>query len=217
MKPWQNLTDLFEAKDVNTEMVKKYRNTHLCIDTGDKEFYAIYKGYENGYHKFADEFGGEIQLTNTTDCNVTIPTVKSGLYNTPHGVVLLTHNPYRQYRKGLCADRINCMLLTNLFTNTYADNEYSQVIFHILKNQFVRMSLKEVFIKLEFNRIVAINCDYAIAHSLVHETGFDLLYRDFRVGSIDKDVITVDSKLFLQEIYDTKHLWCPTHEVRLNG
>jgi len=216
MKPWQNLTDLFDTQEVNAEMVKKYRNTMLCISRSERDFYAIYKGYEAGYHCFKDEHDGELLLKPETECNVTIPTVKPGLYNTHKGVCYVTHNPYRQYRRGLCSDRLSCVLLHDLLLGVFCDNSYGSVIFDVLENSGY-FSVTSALKMAEDYGTAAINRDYAITLSTEKSEGFDLFYRIHRVGSIDKDTIRVDNNLFLQEIYDTKQLWCPNHEVILNG
>lgn len=217
MKPWQNLTDLFDTQEVNSEMVKKYKNTHLCINTGKAEFYAVYRGYEAGYHRFKDSFEAELLISNETDCDITIPTVKQGLYNTAHGVHYVTHNPYRQYRKGLCSDRLSCVSLRDFLLGAFPDNNYSRVIYDVLQNQQKTLPIGDALNEASLMGMAAINQDYAITLSTENADGFDLYYRIYRVGSIDKNTIRVDNKLFLQEIYDTKHKWCPKHEVILNG
>jgi len=148
---------------------------------------------------------------------ITIPTVKQGLYNTSHGVHYVAHNPYRQYRKGLCSDRLSCVSLRDFLLGAFPDNNYSRVIYDVLQNQQKTLPIGDALREASCVGMAAINQDYAITLSTENADGFDLYYRIYRVGSIDKNTIRVDNKLFLQEIYDTKREWCPKHEVILNG
>ena len=106
MKTWQDLTDMLGAGDIESEMSKKYKGTLLKIKHKEKTFHAYYLGYDGNF-KFKDFNGVDINLSINTDIQVTIPAPQKGLYNTPSGVVHLQRSPYRQYKRGLCADNCN--------------------------------------------------------------------------------------------------------------
>ena len=60
MRPWQDLTDMFNDEDIIVEMKKKYYNTYLGITTEDKKtFYGKYVGFTGGNHNFYDKYGVE--------------------------------------------------------------------------------------------------------------------------------------------------------------
>ena len=124
---------MFTNEDIVNEMTKKYRETWLKLDYDGKSLLAFYRYYDNGYHYFRDETGGELRLAMDTDADISIFMPRRGLYNTKVGVVFFVRNPFRQYRRGISKDSASATRLYYILSGHEVYNELQYHIWDIAK------------------------------------------------------------------------------------
>lgn len=211
MKTWQDLTDMFKPEDVNPEMVKKYKNTYLGIRSNNGVAYGKYVGYSGDKHHFIDSNGVSLILDNDTQASVYIPTLTSGLYNTNIGVVYVSRNPFRQYRRGLCSDNVRCCPLINVIQ--YNESNYFDSVMWDIFNEVPLNNLHKAYEVLQYKPNVAVNRDFAIQRHHNKQDGHALFFKTSYIGDFTEDKIVVRNTVFLQEVVDSQHLWCPNHTI----
>lgn len=214
MKPWQDLTDLFEDNQVIQEMQKKYKKTILGVIYNGKTSYASYQHYDQ-YHVFALPSGAKFQLANDTEATVFIPELSRGLYNTTNGAVLVTQVPRRQWRRGLTSDTHRIVTLKELIWGLgYEQNAFNEYVYEVLEQKYNHIpNVEQAMMFCNTHGSCALTKDFAIALDCVKEAGCNLYYHDCLVGDIDSNKITVRNNIFIQEILDTKQQWCPKHII----
>lgn len=220
MSIWSNLTDLFkDGDDIAGEMVKKYRGTILAIKNAKQVVYARYRGC-NDFHVFHDANDIELKLTHDTSCEVTIPQLDRGLYNTSKGAVYVKRNPFRQYKKGLSKDTHHITSISQYaFNSPNADlyNYFDTFAYEALLNKDNECDLDAAFEGLEKYGAVAMNRQFALALSHRTATQDPYLWMNcYPIGTVNREnrTITVLNQTFLQEILDTRYKWCPNYVVR---
>ena len=74
---------------------------------------------------------------------------------------------------------------------------------------------KEQYYGYALNRSFGITLNF----SSENDTYLILFYKHFIVGKVlrGKKTIIVENDIFLQEILDTKHKWCPNYGVEVHG
>lgn len=216
MNIWSNLTDLFNDNDIVNEMSKKYRNTVLALKKDKRETYATYKGFE-GFHEFRDENDVALRLAVNTDCQVTIPIIQRGLYNTKTGAVFASRIPYRQYRKGLSKESIQICTLSDFafrngaFNGNQPVNRFGILIFDVLNRKDITYKLEEALQMLSKYGSVAMTRDFGIALPHTDMVGDVALWMGcYHIGAIDtkSKTIHVINTVFHQEVLDSMHTWC---------
>lgn len=218
---WKNLTDMFTNEDIASEMSKKYRDTWLKLDHSGKSLLVYYRFFDNGYHNFKDEQGGEIRLSMDTDADVSIFMPRRGLYNTKFGVVFFVRNPYRQYRRGISKDSASSTRLYYILNGHEVYNELGMHIWDIAKRELqTPLSLTEGLQVVKEKGDIALTREFAV--SLNHLTddaeAFSLFYEDIYVGQIKDNKIQVVTPVFYQEVLDNSHIWGQQYTVELvNG
>lgn len=209
MKTWQNLTHMMTDMDCAQEMKKKFHGTIMGIKTTPKSkpVYCKYMGYNGEMkHHFYTKDEEKIVLNQDTDVEVFIPDPRRGLYNTKHGVVSFCRLPYRQHKRGLYEETASVVQLKNFVMNggLVNMNHFMAYIYDILDNELQEeCSLIEGIGRIKLNSW-AINRDFCVTLSHLHETGFSLFYHNAYIGQINPDnqTIKIDSDLFKQELYD---------------
>ena len=218
---WKNLTDMFTNEDIVNEMTKKYRETWLKLDYDGKSLLAFYRYYENGYHYFKDETGGELRLSMDTDADIGIFMPRRGLYNTKVGVVFFVRNPYRQYRRGISKDSASVTRLYYILSGHAVYNELPYHIWDIAKRELqTPMTLDQGLQVLKEKADVALSREFAISlNHLTDDTNtFSLFYEDTYIGKIKDNKISIITPVFYQEVVDNSHIWGSNYNVELaNG
>lgn len=220
-RAWKNLTDMFTNEDIASEMGKKYRETWLKLDHGGKSLLVFYRFYDNGYHYFKDEQGGEIRLSMDTDADISIFMPRRGLYNTKFGVVFFVRNPYRQYRRGISKDSASSTRLYYILSGHDVYNELHQHIWDIAKREMqVSLSLEQGLQVLKEKADVALSREFAVSlnHLSDDTDAFSLFYEDTYIGQIKDNKIKIITPVFYQEVLDNSHIWGQQYTVELvNG
>lgn len=218
---WKNLTDMFTNEDIVSEMTKKYRETWLKLDYDGKSLLAYYRYFDQGYHYFRDEQGGEIRLSMDTDADISIFMPRRGLYNTKVGVVFFVRNPFRQYRRGISKDSASATRLYYILHGHEVYNELQYHIWDIAKKELqAPMSLDEGLQVLKEKGDVALSREFAISLNHLNDdpTATSLFYEDVYVGSIKDNKIKVITPILYQEVIDNSHIWGKNYTVELvNG
>lgn len=218
---WKNLTDMFTNEDIVSEMTKKYRETWLKLEYNGKSLLAYYRYFDQGYHYFRDEQGGEIRLSMDTDADISIFMPRRGLYNTKVGVVFFVRNPFRQYRRGISKDSASATRLYYILSGHEVYNELQYHIWDIAKRELqTPMTLDQGLQVLKEKADVALSREFAI--SLNHLTDdvntFSLFYEDTYIGKIKDNKISIITPVFYQEVVDNSHIWGSNYNVELvNG
>lgn len=223
MESWQNLTDIIGDYQINQEMKKKYQNTILGIfDPLGESRNVTYGWYvdcateENPYHTMQTKLGHSFKLAQETNYEIFIPNPTRGMYNTEMGVVLFYRLPFRQYKKGLSDNSCMVELLEDKILKINPRNHFNKTIFDILNEceEGRSYSLNEETWKLiEEKGALALNKSFSITLHKIQSTGFQLYYENFLIGEITKEKILLKNPIFLQEILDTKYIWCPNHSI----
>jgi hypothetical protein len=216
MKLWQKLTDLFDNQGVQQEMLKRYKDTILSIVVGSKVVYGMYRGMnDENMHLFRDANHNTILLADDTEYDVFVPRFTPGAYNTEKGVVFVTTNPARQWKRGLCSNNTEIIPLQCSFSNTLRANQFSQHIYEVLdesKQRFV--SLDEARDKATEIGSYAINREFSVCLNPVEDTDtLYLFYKHCIIGTVDGNTITLLNPVFKQEVLDTQRSWCPNYGV----
>lgn len=215
MKLWQKLTDLFD-NGVAQEMNKRYKDTILCIVANDKKYYANYRGVdETGFHIFYDKEKQKIQLAENTECDVLVPRLEAGCYNTPNGVVHVSPSPARQWKRGLTRGNTNLIQLVNTLSGMLGANNFEGHIYDVLdeeKQQEVTMDGAlggaRTYGSYALNRNFAVMIDPKTDTDSCY-----LFYQCYIVGKIDGYKISVLNDAFRQELLDNQRKLFPNYEV----
>lgn len=223
MRPWQDLTDMFNDEDIIVEMKKKYYNTYLGITTEDKKtFYGKYVGFTGGNHNFLDRYGVVTSVGMETYKKVFIPKLDKQLANNNAGrAFIVLRNPYRQNRRGISTDSHYIDVLTNSavedvhkMTNI---NNLDQVIFDILENKDKFPTLETAIDICDREDSCAISTNFAVMLNAINEDSLCYMICLFNlpIAILDTKSKTISCfvKEFSQEILDNKHLFPNYHMV----
>ena len=206
IKQWQKLTDMTKPQDVQSEMLKKYRQTVLGVSDEKTTFYGWYRGIdEDGFHSFTGVNNGDhVRLADDTNYQVYIPEIKRGLYNTPdNGVVMAVRWPRRQYRRG-CNRDSHCIISIHLeLLGGLVENKFDSFIKHVLAPQQDK-KIEDALPIVEVHGSYALNRDFAVVLNFVDTdpNRYYLLYHHAIVGMIGEKDITILNPAFKQEIFE---------------
>ena len=223
MRPWQDLTDMFNDEDIIVEMKKKYYNTYLGITTEDKKtFYGKYVGFTGSNHNFLDRYGVVTSVGMETYKKVFIPKLDKQLANNNAGrAFVVLRNPYRQNRRGISTDSHYIDALT---TSAVEDvhkmtgiNNLDQVIFDILENKDKFPTLETAIDICNREDSCAISTNFAVMLNAINEDTLCYMICLFNlpIAILDTKSKTISCfvKEFSQEILDNKHLFPNYHMV----
>lgn len=223
MRPWQDLTDMFNDEDIIVEMKKKYYNTYLGITTEDKKtFYGKYIGFTGGNHTFYDKYGVVTSVGMETYKKVFIPKLDKQLANNNAGrAFVVLRNPYRQNRRGISTDSHYIDVLTNSAVEDVHKmtgiNNLDQVIFDILENKDKFPTLETAIDICNGEDSCAISTNFAVMLNAINEDTLCYMICLFNlpIAILDTKSKTISCfvKEFSQEILDNKHLFPNYHMV----
>lgn len=219
---WQNLTHMFRQDEQIKEMNKKYTNTILKIELGNRPIYAKYRGSaydktDNKYkHMFIQENGQDIILAQETEFEVSIPNPRRGLYNTPAGAVFVKRLPRRQFRHGLSEDCIDITHINGKLAYKDFSNQYGTFIYQILKveNQLIKTYQEAKKLANTFGS-AAINREFGVALSTMTPNELYLLFEDEVIGYITDQHISLQNPAFFQEVQEAQEDWAADHNISL--
>ena len=223
MRPWQDLTDMFNDEDIIVEMKKKYYNTYLGITTEDKKtFYGKYVGFTGGNHNFLDKYGVVISVGMETYKKVFIPKLDKQLANNNAGrAFVVLRNPYRQNRRGISTDSHYIDALTSSAVEDVHKmtgiNNLDQVIFDILENKDKFQTLETAIDICDREDSCAISTNFAVMLNAMNEDAlcYVICLYNLPIAILDTKSKTISCfvKEFSQEILDNKHLFPNYHMV----
>lgn len=223
MRPWQDLTDMFNDEDIIVEMKKKYYNTYLGITTEDKKtFYGKYVGFTGGNHNFLDRYGVVTSVGMETYKKVFIPKLDKQLANNNAGrAFVVVRNPYRQNRRGISTDSHYIDALTSSAVEDGHKiaglNNLDLVIFDILENKDKFPTLETAIGICDREDSCAISTNFAVMLNAINEDTLCYMICLFNlpIAILDTKSKTISCfvKEFSQEILDNKHLFPNYHMV----
>lgn len=223
MRPWQDLTDMFNDEDIIVEMKKKYYNTYLGITTEDKKtFYGKYIGFTGGNHNFYDKYGVVISVGMETYKKVFIPKLDKQLANNNAGrAFVVLRNPYRQNRRGISTDSHYIDALTSSAVEDHTKmtgiNNLDHVIFEILENKDKFPTLETAIDICNGEDSCAISTNFAIMLNAINADTlcYMICLYNLPIAILDTKSNTISCfvKEFSQEILDNKHLFPNYHMV----
>lgn len=223
MRPWQDLTDMFNDEDIIVEMKKKYYNTYLGITTEDKKtFYGKYVGFTGSNHNFLDRYGVVTSVGMETYKKVFIPKLDKQLANNNAGrAFVVLRNPYRQNRRGISTDShyIDALTMSAIedVHKMTGINNLDQVIFDILENKDKFPTLETAIDICDKEDSCAISTNFAVMLNAINEDTLCYMICLFNlpIAILDTKSKTISCfvKEFSQEILDNKHLFPNYHMV----
>lgn len=211
MAAWADLTDSFNNEQQISEMQKKYENCYLFVKPeGKGPILCLYKGYDDGYHKFSDIHGMLIRIHHNTNAEIICLHPEKGLFNAIGRMFYYSKLPNRQYRRGVCKD--NCLIVDPVLSLWIEKSFFNGDVLQYAFNT-IYLPLKEVLQNLRSRLSVslAFSKDFGISQSITKDRSQLLLwYHDTCIGYItDKDVIVVCNPYFEQEVIDNIKLFAP--------
>ena len=222
MNSWQLLTDMTSMNDVNSEMAKKYKDTWLQIKSEDEISYGLFHGnYEDNSYVLKvwspeyKEWNQIVYLFDHPDYqSFTIPKPAYGCYTSKNltQAVIFSQLPHRQWKRGLCKQ--------NHYAKTVvgSSNSFNEAVLNILM-PMESMTISEALKVMDEQELksIALNRNFIISlnFSSKNDTFLLLLYHNYIIGKVlrGKKQIQIENPIFLQEVLDTKHNWCPDYEV----
>ena len=223
MRPWQDLTDMFNDEDIIVEMKKKYYNTYLGITTEDKKtFYGKYIGFTEDNHHFYDKYGVVASVGMETYKKVFIPKLDKQLANNNAGrAFVVLRNPFRQNRRGISTDSHYIDALTSSAVEDghkmTGINNLDHVIFDILENKDKFPTLETAINICNKEDSCAISTNFAVMLNAINEDTLCYMICLFNlpIAILDTKSKTISCfvKEFSQEILDNKHLFPNYHMV----
>lgn len=223
MRPWQDLTDMFNDEDIIVEMKKKYYNTYLGITTENKKtFYGKYVGFTEGNHNFLDRYGVVTSVGMETYKKVFIPKLDKQLANNNAGrAFVVLRNPFRQNRRGISTDShyIDALTISAVEDRhkMAGINKLDHVIFDILENKDKFPTLETAIDICDKEDSCAISTNFAVMLNAINEDTLCYMICLFNlpIAILDTKSKTISCfvKEFSQEILDNKHLFPNYHMV----
>jgi len=230
MNCWQTLTDMKSLEDVNSEMQKKYRDTWLKISMGDEDpIFGMFQGNNNPDSYLLKTMDKGLNW-NTIEyhfdhhplLSITVPKPEIGCYSTNKTKQLVVFNtlPHRQWKRGLCKGNSTIFNVIGNYSNG-AVNDFNGCIVDVLHNTKT-YTLEEAITTLNTEKSygVAINRNFGITLNFnsTNDSFLFLFYRQYLIGKVlrNKKRIILENELFLQEVIDSRHTWCPDYEVTVN-
>lgn len=230
MNSWQELTDMIELQDVNSEVNKKYKDTYLRIDhTDDTTQHGLFIGNHNDEnylvrilsHDDSDKEQTILVPYNHNDTiKISIPKPKVGCYTSRFDKDLFVFNtlPHRQWKKGLCKG--NSMVRGNHQSTDPYRNYHNTIksVVDPLPDCTLTDAIKFMNTEKYYGR--ALNREFGITlnYTSMNDSYFILFYKQFIVGKVlrNKEKIIVENQIFLQEVIDAKPIWFPNYEIKVN-
>jgi hypothetical protein len=204
MSTWQDLTDMFNNDAQIEEMVKKYRDCYIFVRPKNREpVLCLYRGYNDGFHRFTDMYGMEIRLLHNTETDVICVHPEKGLFNSPTRMYYFYKLPNRQYRRGVCKD--NCSIIDPVYELWVPKNYFSGNLLYFAFNPHypdIQSAMK--LLRNREAASVAFTKDFGLCLSVTgNKDDLFLWYHDTMIGKIDKkDQVTIGNPHFEQEVLD---------------
>lgn len=214
MDIWNELTDSFNKDMAIDEMRKKYENTYLILIKEDgTETLVMYKQFHDGFHYFKDELNISIKLRHETKTRIVCAFPERRLFNTDKIALEFIRRPVRQYKRGICKENVSIYSpirhLWGQENHPWTSKTLQQALYPVYP-----ASAKEAIEKLNNKECVsiALNDKFMVSLSITRGyTGFYLWYCNKCIGTFQKDVFTIEHKLFTQEVLDNITLFKPYH------
>lgn len=185
---------------------KHYRHTYVFLEINDKKHLVSYEGDNEIDFTFSSPVYGDILVKETTAREkISFYFPKTGLYNLPAGLVDVTRNPARQWRRAPCTDNVRFVSIFSSQTGS----PHGRIVFNFdtARNLFYPKYPENTLeaIKNIPDKGIAINNLLGIMKApKKYESDLILWYRQTPVGTIDKNKqeITVKYAPLYQEICD---------------
>ena len=227
MNCWQKLTDMEDLPKVNSELQKRYKDTWLQFRSSawNETKFGMFLGNnhdDNYYVKILGEGTVTLPFKHSEDLEISVPKPETGCYTDEVTRSLMTFSvlPHRQWKRGLYKG--NAIIMPAIKAYNEGNNIFGDAITSVLVpkenkelDDAIAFMDKEQFYGYALNRSFGITLNF----SSENDTYLILFYKHFIVGKVlrGKKTIIVENDIFLQEILDTKHKWCPNYEVEVHG
>ena len=228
MNCFEELTDMLHPEQITQEMNKKYKDTYLYLQLGDKNMYAMYHGSmdNNMQHLFKGRENKEwitikLPLNHKDNVRISIPKFH-GCYSTNTNLAIIQTLPHRQWKKGICRQNTDVYIPVD-FHAGLDGNQFNNRFVEILEEDQTERTLDEAIKAIETNqnRIgTHITRDFGLLLNYGStEDCYRLFFFGYLIGSVypKTKTILIENNIFLQEILDTVRYWAPTYEVTTHG